>query len=590
MLDFLARLVSSDEFMPHGHCYLWRPEVVWLHVVSDATIALAYTTIPFTLLYFVRRRRDLPFHWMFLCFGLFIVACGATHYLEIVTLWEPLYWLSGGVKAITALASLPTAVLLVRLVPRALELPSPDDLRRTTDALRASEARFRAAIEAGLDAFFVMEAVRDDAGAISDFTVVEMNTIGATLIAQPDRAPPRESQRGRFVKHPELVSKHREVTETRRAIDEETVLHLPGRGPTWFHHQAVAVGDGVAVTLRDISRRKRDEHARLVASLVASSNDAIMAQSIDGTIESWNLGAERLYGYSAEEAIGSARTLVLPPDHADPVVALVQRLARGERVEEDCEAVRKRKDGALIDVSIRLSPIHDEAGAVTGISAIARDITARKEADRRLKASLQEKEILLKEVHHRVKNNLQVVSSLLNIEAGRLANPEAVAAFRKSQSRVRSIAAFHEGAYQAKDLAHVDMGRYFEDLLRGLRATYGGAADGIKARVDAASVLLGADLAIPCGLIANELITNAFKHAFPGGRGTIDVAFQRRDDELVLRVADGGVGLAEGFDLASLTSLGLQLVQTLAEQIGGVLGVDRGPPGVAFSVTFKASN
>src|SRR4051812_47326224 len=155
MLDFLAPLFSSDEFMPHGHCYLWQPGIVWLHVVSDALIALAYTTIPFTLLYFVRRRRDLPFTWIFLCFGLFIVACGATHYLEIVTLWKPWYWLSGIVKAITALASLPTAVLLVRLIPRALALPSPDDLRRATEALRVSEARFRAAMEAGLDAFFV---------------------------------------------------------------------------------------------------------------------------------------------------------------------------------------------------------------------------------------------------------------------------------------------------------------------------------------------------------------------------------------------------------------------------------------------------
>ncbi len=103
-------------------------------------------------------------------------------------------------------------------------------------------------------------------------------------------------------------------------------------------------------------------------------------------------------------------------------------------------------------------------------------------------------------------------------------------------------------------------------------------------------MVLSADLAIPCGLIANELITNAFKHAFPGGRGRIGVAFTQREDQLVLRVTDDGVGLPSGFDLASLTSLGLQLVQTLSEQIGGALGVERGEPGVAFSVTFKASN
>jgi two-component sensor histidine kinase len=171
-----------------------------------------------------------------------------------------------------------------------------------------------------------------------------------------------------------------------------------------------------------------------------------------------------------------------------------------------------------------------------------------------------------------------------------MTHPEAIAAFRKSQSRVRSIAAFHEGIYQAKDLAHVDMARYFEDLLRGLRATYGGATDGVKVTVTAASVVLGADLAIPCGLIANELVTNAFKHAFPGGRGRIDIALQRRDDQLVLCVTDDGVGLPPGLDLPSLTSLGLRLVETLSEQIGGALRVDRGDPGVAFSVMFKASS
>src|ERR1041384_5900971 len=125
MPEFLKDLLSADGFMPHGHCYLWRPALIWLHVISDTLVALAYTSIPFTLLYFVRRRRDLPFHWMFLCFGVFIIACGTTHVMEVWTLWTPTYWLAGVVKAITAAASLPTAVLLIKLVPRAPALPPP---------------------------------------------------------------------------------------------------------------------------------------------------------------------------------------------------------------------------------------------------------------------------------------------------------------------------------------------------------------------------------------------------------------------------------------------------------------------------------
>jgi two-component sensor histidine kinase len=156
---------------------------------------------------------------------------------------------------------------------------------------------------------------------------------------------------------------------------------------------------------------------------------------------------------------------------------------------------------------------------------------------------------------------------------------------------VRSIAAFHEGVYQAHDLANVDMARYLADLLRGLRATYGSSSDGVTTKVTAEGVVLSADLAIPCGLIVNELTTNAFKHAFPGGRGSVDVSLQREGDRYTLRVADDGVGLPERFELTSLTSLGLQLVQTLSEQVGGTVGIERGSAaGVAFSVSFKASS
>jgi len=142
MMDFLRALFSNlkalfsgDGFMPHGHCYLWRPGVLWLHITSDALITLAYYSIPFTLLYFIRKRRDIPFNGMFLCFAVFIVACGTTHLMEIWVIWYPAYWVSGTVKAITALASVPTAILLVKLVPRALALPSPAILRATNEDL-----------------------------------------------------------------------------------------------------------------------------------------------------------------------------------------------------------------------------------------------------------------------------------------------------------------------------------------------------------------------------------------------------------------------------------------------------------------------
>ncbi len=148
MYDFFSRLFSSD-FMPHGYCYLWRPGILWLNAVSDSTITLAYYFIPLALLYFVRKRRDLPFHWMFLLFGLFIFSCGTTHLMEVWTLWHGTYRLAGLIKAVTAAASVVTAALFVPLVPRALSLPSPEQLRRANVELE-TEIEKRCQVQAAL--------------------------------------------------------------------------------------------------------------------------------------------------------------------------------------------------------------------------------------------------------------------------------------------------------------------------------------------------------------------------------------------------------------------------------------------------------
>ncbi|KAF3887526.1 MULTISPECIES: ATP-binding response regulator [Nostocales] len=137
MHDVLVNLFSSGLFIPHGHCYLWKPGLVWLHLISDAIIALAYYSIPLTLFYFVRKRQDLPFSWIFLLFAAFIISCGTTHIAEIWTLWHPTYWLSGILKAGTAVISFFTAVELVPLVPQALALPSPIQLAQANEALHA---------------------------------------------------------------------------------------------------------------------------------------------------------------------------------------------------------------------------------------------------------------------------------------------------------------------------------------------------------------------------------------------------------------------------------------------------------------------
>ena len=140
MLEFFRRLFFTSDFMPHGHCYFWRPEVLWLHVISDGLITLAYFSIPLALLYFVRKRRDIAFEWMFVMFGVFICACGTTHLLEIVTVWSPVYRLAGLVKAVTATASVLTGAVLWRIMPRLIALPSPSQLEESNRQLEREVA------------------------------------------------------------------------------------------------------------------------------------------------------------------------------------------------------------------------------------------------------------------------------------------------------------------------------------------------------------------------------------------------------------------------------------------------------------------
>src|SRR5450631_3144308 len=150
MLDFLTHLLSSEPFMPHGMCFMWDPLVLWLHVASDLLIAAAYYAIPVLLFYFSRRRRDIPFNWIFVAFGLFILACGTTHLLGAITVWHPIYRLDGVIKGITALASVTTFLMLIPLMPTLISIPKPSQLKRVNATLaleieerRAAEAEVR---------------------------------------------------------------------------------------------------------------------------------------------------------------------------------------------------------------------------------------------------------------------------------------------------------------------------------------------------------------------------------------------------------------------------------------------------------------
>jgi len=232
---------------------------------------------------------------------------------------------------------------------------------------------------------------------------------------------------------------------------------------------------------------------------------------------------------------------------------------------------------------------HDLELAQAGLERRVQERTAElAEVNETLRMSLTEKEVLLKEIHHRVRNNLQIVSSLLNLQSEHVEDAPTLAALRESQDRVRAMAQIHEKLYQSEGLSRIDVADYIRSMAASLFTSYGVRGDLISLKLEVDDVKLGLDTAIPCGLIINELISNALKHAFPNGRaGEVRVALRSSGDgSLRLHVSDNGVGVPDGFDPRRSRSLGLQLVQALADQLDGTVEIRR-DGGAVFEVRFQ---
>lgn len=249
----------------------------------------------------------------------------------------------------------------------------------------------------------------------------------------------------------------------------------------------------------------------------------------------------------------------------------------------------RKKDGTYMDWLDRVMMIWDEkTGRPLKFIGAATNITERKRADEHIRVSLREKEVLLKEIHHRVKNNLQVISSLIYLQSKNVKDVATVEMLEDSRNRIRSMSLIHERLYQSQDLARVEFGEYVRNLANYLLRSYGSSANGIRLTTNVDDVFLGVDTAIPCGLIVNELVSNSLKHAFPDGRqGEIRIELRGDDgDKLTLIVNDDGVGFPQDVDYRKTKSLGLQLVNTLVTQLEGTIELDRSG-GTVFKITFS---
>jgi PAS domain S-box-containing protein len=333
---------------------------------------------------------------------------------------------------------------------------------------------------------------------------------------------------------------------------------------------------------------RRISELELFRAIMDRCCDAIfIVDQTDGRITDVSGCTIRRLGYSRKALLGM--TL------ADLVDDEARRTISSMAVDgpPPCEIVATLhgKDGLRVPCLIMASVVRVDGTPMVGV--IARETTGRKQihepgqTEEQLRAALHEKEIMLKEIHHRVKNNLQVISSLLSIQSQYLADSRDLELFRRSQDRVRSMALVHEQLYRTNDLAVIDFSIYIDTLVHNLLASYRGEAGNVKVNVDAAGVFLGIDAALPCGLIVNELVSNALKHAFPGGMaGQLTVRMRECEGTYVLEVSDDGAGLAHPLEVEKSHSMGLQLVTLLTGQLDGTLTVDTSH-GTKFRITFK---
>lgn len=235
---------------------------------------------------------------------------------------------------------------------------------------------------------------------------------------------------------------------------------------------------------------------------------------------------------------------------------------------------------------VTAAPIMDKSGNILGSVHIARDITERKIMEDKIKDSLQEKEMLIKETYHRVKNNLMVISSLLDLQARYIEDVETQNIFRDSQNRARSMAMIHEKLYQTTDLKWINFADYIKKLSTELFETYSDQSGNIKIDFDVENHKLDTDTSIPLGLIVNELISNSLKHAFPDDRkGIIKIKFYKDNEKYILVISDNGIGFPDGFEIENINSLGLRIVNSLVDQIQGEIDIDR-TQGIEFTIKF----
>ena len=587
--------LATDGFMPHGMCYQWQPGVLSLHVISDGLISLAYLSISCTLLLFVHRRIDLRHKWIFLCFAIFIIACGVTHAMEIWTIWQPTYWIAGGTKLITALASVTTAILIIRYFPAALRLPTPSALqkarsdieREVIERVRAEDsARSAIAADAAGLGFWTFDVA---ANALHwDESTFRLHGLQISADAEPEALRTSRAHLEDYVK---VKQRAADALASGRDYDiESPVIHPNG---VTRHLKSVARitrdAEGCAIRMLGVSfditeRKHADEQFRLA---IEAAPTGMLLMDRNGSIVLVNAQIEKLFGYPRSELLGRPIEMLVP----DRLRANIPDFRKGSfsvSAARTAEFYGLRKDGSEVPIEIGLNPLPTSEGEFV-LSSIV-DVSPRLEIDRI-------RNEFVSTVSHELRTPLTSIRGSLGLlQSGAMgALPESAAemvtiAYKNSGRLVRLI-------NDILDIGTIDAGKLtlqmsvvpLAVLLQQSAEANAGFAEkcGVRFLLEpvSADARVMADPNRLMQVVAN-LLSNAAKFSPPGAAVMIRV--RSGPATIRIEVQDSGAGIPEEFkahifekfaqaDASATrrfegTGLGLSIARKLVEAMGGSIG------------------